>query len=345
MKKSLVQEFNETSAAARAAFPDRLERLVVLLVPTADTPVYVAPAVADQLTKNIAAVKQAVAHAAEVLHRYSAIGIANRYGHVGGTSVNLIALQDNLPGLFYKGYTREMWSVYVLDHELGHHVTPKGAGWGYSGQVKESSADAYAMLRHIQRFGKNTQFSVTHANRMAKEIVLRGDTAHYTTDTIQRVVQVAKEMDISKLSLRETAALAHKIAGEAHLDEGVLKKIRKAYHPVFLACEEQIGDISTVIDKLYERDKEAYKLFCRETLAVMREHADDADIYKAGKRFLSYAPVRNFMQKQAKNDAFYRDALGFLKEEPFEQSNMSANAGRPASGSQGHPHPAHKKFG
>ena len=57
MKTSLAKTFHETAAAAHDAFPKELKTLVLLLLPASDTPVYVSPEVADQLTKSTAAVK------------------------------------------------------------------------------------------------------------------------------------------------------------------------------------------------------------------------------------------------------------------------------------------------
>ncbi len=310
MRKSLPREFNKTAAAAQAAFPVQLKRLTVLLVPTSTTPLYVAPAVAEKLTQDTAGVKKAVAALNVSMQKKNWVGLADRYKEVAGTKVNLIALNGNdFQKAFREGDTKGMWALYVLDHELGHHVTKKGLGY-LSGQVRESSADAYAALRHIQRFGKHTVFAIDKAERMSANIVLQADTAHYTTDTIERAVRVAEETDISKLSLRETAALAQKIADEAHLGERTLKKIRTAYRPVNRLYRKQIGAGAAGFDDLPAQDG-ACDLICRAILAVMRDHAEDADIFRAGKRFLT-SYVGEFMQRSAKTDAFYGSALDFL---------------------------------
>ncbi|MDE2337049.1 MAG: hypothetical protein KGL10_07040 [Alphaproteobacteria bacterium] len=320
MRKSLTsraQEFNRTSAAAYAAFPLQLERLTVLLVPTSDTPVYVAPAVAEKLSQNIAGVKKAVTDLSDLMQKHGWAGLANKCEYVAGTPVNLIALKGNLPGIFYKSCTKEMRELFVLDHELGHHVTEKGIGGGYSSEMKESSADAYAALRHVQRFGKDTLFIKKRGNIMAANIVLHADAAHYTTDTIHRALQVAEEQDVSRLPLEETAALAGKIADETCLNAGTAIKVRNAYLPVNRACRKHIGGVSEVVDKIVARDSTAYDLICRETIAVMRAHVSDADIFEAGSRFLTgHSSWMKFVKKHAKTDSFYKDALDFLKKGP-----------------------------
>src|ERR1700722_2395869 len=102
MHHSLAQEFNETATAAYRVFPRELERLAVLLVPSSDTPVYVSPAVARELTKNTAAIGQAIAKLAEKMHELKAVGLAGNKYPLAGTSVNLIALRDSkeIKGLF-----------------------------------------------------------------------------------------------------------------------------------------------------------------------------------------------------------------------------------------------------
>ncbi len=313
MQSALKHEFNKTAAAAYEAFPGKLERLVVLVVPTEDTPVYVSPAVAEELSRNVGDVKKFIAGLSADMQRRGWAGLANRYESIAQTSINMVALNEIFLQNFYHGREREMWSFLVLDHELGHHVTEKGMSMMLHRSVCECSAEAYAALRHIQRFGKGTPFLSAEMNRVAYSIVLRADSTHYTSETIARAMQVAEDMDISGLSLPETAVLAQKIADETTMGEGVLEKIRCAYKPVQYAYFYRIGDFSTVVGKLYARDPDAYALFCRETLAVMRGWASDADVFKAGKRFLSYPPIAAFMQEQAKTDAFYKDALDFLK--------------------------------
>ena len=168
------------------------------------------------------------------------------------------------------------------------------------------------MLRHIQRFGKNTDHAGAYGESRAAAIILSSDVLHYTTDTVQRAIQVSEEMDISGLSLRKTAALAEKIAHECRIDGETLEKIRMAFLPVNWACQTEIGSDWDVTKKLYARDKVAYALFCRETLKVMKKHRGDPDIFKAGKQFLSYPSIKEFMTESAQTDAYWQKALSFI---------------------------------
>ena len=158
MQQSLEQTFNETAAAAYKAFPQQLARLVVLLVPDTDKPVYVSPEVAGQLTQSTAAIGDAVARATRYMRDRSWAAYAERDHRLAGTRVNLIALDhEKTAGFFSARYTKEMKLIFTLDHEIGHHIMRNGFPvGGVSPQEAESAADAFAMLRHIQRFGKNT---------------------------------------------------------------------------------------------------------------------------------------------------------------------------------------------
>jgi hypothetical protein len=84
------------------------------------------------------------------------------------------------------------------------------------------------------------------------------------------------------------------------------------YYPLTRACAREIGSTTTVIDKLLAEDKEALNLFCRETLAVMKIHQNDPDIFDAGKSFLTHPSRKSFMDDAAKTDPYWRQALEFV---------------------------------
>lgn len=314
MQKSLTQIFNETAAEAHRVFPQELNNFVLLATSTR-SPVYVSPEIADHLSANTVAVRKAIKDATNYIHSHSAAGFAQSKACIAGTPVQLIALLKNPPGIFSRRDTRKMRAIYVLDHEIGHHILKNGHYYVTNDQnLSECAADAFAMLRHIQRFGKSTDYSGdAFGDRKAREIVLHADPGHYTADAVQRAKRVPEEMDISCLSLRETAELADKIAEETSIEYGTLKKMRDAFRPVNHACLTHIGDRMTVTEKFYQEDKDAYAIFCRETLAVMREHRNDPDIFKAGQRFFNLPPVKKFMLAGAETSPYWKNALAFIE--------------------------------
>jgi len=316
MQESLTKTFNKTAAAAYKAFPRELSHLVILLVPSSDTPVFVSPAIADKLTKDTAEIKKYVEKLAKKMVAMNAAGLASKYEYLADTRINLIALVDdkNIRGIFSERYTKEMRVIFNLDHEIGHHILKNGYSLSpdrSARQLAEGVSDAYAMLRHIQRFGNNTDHAGFYGESRAYSI-LYGDTEHYTTNTVQRTIQVADEMDISGLSLQETVKLAEKIALECRISSEALEKIRDAYQPVAQACKNHVGSPFVIANKLYNEDKDAYALYCEGTVAVMIRHRNDADIFRAGKQFLSYPPIRKFMVKLAETYPDWKTTLDFV---------------------------------
>ena len=317
MQQALPEIFNETAAAAYAEFPCELRDLVILLVPDTETPVFVSPEIAEHLTKSVAAVKKVLAEVTDILHKKVWSALASTEYFIDRKRINLIAVNHEIRRAFFsERYTPEMRFAYILDHEIGHHILQNGMfSLGVSAQQSESAADAFAILRHIQRYGKDTDNAGGEAGRVAHRLVLCGDSEHYSSDSIERAIEYANEIDISGLSLRETAALAEKISRECYFrDDTRLNQICDAFLPVQEACKAQIGDVREITEKFYGEDKEAYALFCRETLAVMKNRQNDPDIFKARKRFLSYAPVKKFMIESAaaETDSYWKDALSFI---------------------------------
>jgi hypothetical protein len=315
MQHSLAKTFNETAAAAYGAFPERLKNLVLLLLPDAETPVYVSPDIADQLTKNISEVKEVVKYYSDYLKDLGGAGVAQRDFDFAGIKVNVIGLVDEAhttKGIFTRRFTKQMRILYNLDHEIGHHILKNGYSPQNAWNGAESVSDAYATLRHIQRFGMNTGRIGGYGESRAFLIVLCPEMGHYTTNTVQEAYKTAQKTDISKLSLPETAALAEKIAEATVADGLTLEKIVRAYEPAQRAVTKEIGNIPAILEKLYAKDKEAYALFCREVVAVMKKNVDDPDIFKAGKQFLSYPPIKQFMQQKAKTDLYWKGILNFI---------------------------------
>jgi hypothetical protein len=300
MQSSLMQTFNETAAAAYEAFPRELERLVVLLVPSSDTPVYVSPKIADQLTGSTEAIKAAVEERTCYLENNSAAGVANRKYKPGETFVSMITLNgEDLIGNYTQKFTEEMYVIFNLDHEIGHLILRNGSrALDASPQCAESACDAYAMLRHIQRFGKDTDHAGYRGEQNAAVLIYTADPEHYTTDAIEKAILISEERDISALSLQETAALAEEIANDCRLDGRTLDKIRKAFRPV---------------QKLYVSDKHYIDLCCKNVLSVMKKHRHDPDIFRAGRQFFNRPEEKEFITESAKTDPYWQEALAFIE--------------------------------
>ncbi|MFH1158842.1 MAG: hypothetical protein V1721_08220 [Pseudomonadota bacterium] len=299
MQKSLVQIFHDEAKAMHDAFPEKLENLVVLLLSSSDAKIYAAPEIMGLLRNNIAEVKMAVRERTDYLCAYKATAVSSPDYPLAGTTVKMIALNENPPSIYLPRYTKEMEITANLRHELGHYVIKKGRPFDIDSRkhLAESAANAYAALLHVKQFGKETDFFEWYGNR-ASTMVLGGDWVHYTNDVFERVKQFTEETDISGLSLRETAKLAEKIAIECRLNKKTLEKISTAFLPAKDA---------------YEKSKELNDAVLRKCIEVMREHKDDSDIFKAGKRFFSQPDIKEHLEHSAETDTYWKDALDFIK--------------------------------
>lgn len=308
MPQALTEIFHDSAKAAKETFPERLENFVVLL-DTQETPVYASPEIADYLTRSVNIVKRAVGEVGRTMQNLNAIGLAYPFYPLGRKSSKLIALKDDPIGMNYPRSTPEMRALYVLDHEIGHHVVTNGHGKG--AHLGECAADAFAALRHIQRFGKETDFF--KFSPKAATMVLGTSPMHYTSNVFDRVRKLSEETDIESLSLKETAELAAQVAQENHNDPKTMIRLTKAFQGAAAVYLKTYGTKTKITDMLYAKDKDAYALFVRETVNVLRANVDDDDVLLAGQRFLNQPAIRRFIRKGAKYDPVLQEALDFLK--------------------------------
>ncbi|MFH1159002.1 MAG: hypothetical protein V1721_09040, partial [Pseudomonadota bacterium] len=287
--------FSETAAAAHEAFPEELKNLVVLTT-SSELPAYIAPEIAAHLANNVADVRAVTKAVIDHVRRHNAAGYTLRIP-LAGVDVKLIALGETTEDIYTPLYTKEMVLTANSDHEIiGHLAVKNGHSSLGPAHLSECAANAYAALRHIQRFGKETEFFERF--NFADHVVLGFSPIHYTDPVVERVKQLAAETNISALSLRETAELAGKIALECRLSDETLKKIRTAFLPVAEA---------------YNKTERIDDAVLRKCIEVMRQHTGDSDIYKAGKRFLSRPDIKEYLEDKARTDSSWKDALGFIK--------------------------------
>ena len=70
-------------------------------------------------------------------------------------------------------------NVFTLDHEIGHLICPGGIE---KFNLRECVADAYATIRHIQRFGADSPYlhNIVHS-RAVGLVFERGEGSHFTS--------------------------------------------------------------------------------------------------------------------------------------------------------------------
>ncbi len=114
-----------------------------------------------------------------------------------------------------------------FDHETGHILAPD-----LHGTLGENAADAYAMLRHVQRFGTGNPDADYCGWKRALVFALTGISSHLTTFTVDKIVLDSKSADFMSLTPKETAAIARDYALKNTPDAKALKKLQAAFAPV-----------------------------------------------------------------------------------------------------------------
>jgi hypothetical protein len=298
--ESLIEEFRDSAMKLHDAFPE-LDRLVVLVDTSAEA-VYLSPEVADQLSGNTRAVREALDYALPESDPARQAGSRDNY-LMGDSVVQLVALRERGKSIHYPPYMRKMRSIADLNHEIGHFVVEGGMD-SSSPHFRECAANAFVALRHIQLFGKKTKFF--EYNETAENITLAGSIIHYTDDVVQKVNELSEEY-IAGLSLRATAKLAGEIAQQCHMSFERLTNIYEAFHDIRIAYQR------------FDLDEGA-SMF-KKVISVMKEHQDDPDVFKLGKRFLNHPVRKEIIENLARKDRYWQDALDFIAQAASEKGS------------------------
>ncbi|MBU6475856.1 MAG: hypothetical protein KGQ70_07800, partial [Alphaproteobacteria bacterium] len=130
--------------------------------------------------------------------------------------------------------------------------------------------------------GGETHMAAHAARVRADNIILYPAQTHYTSAVFEKIaaLQDAGEINIAALPLKETAALAAKIARAAALDGAALERVRAAYAPVRAALAEEPPDPVRAV---------------KELVRVLHENSSDADICRAGRLFLDSPKIKSFI--------------------------------------------------
>ncbi|MBU6475857.1 MAG: hypothetical protein KGQ70_07805 [Alphaproteobacteria bacterium] len=318
-RQSLAAAFNRAAADYRASFPERLGNLFVTL---SSERIYVAPEIAALLAENAAPVSRMIAQR-DKLMREMGWAAAAGLQDVGGARLRHLSLsEEENPRYVPAPDAHGMNKIAEFDHEMGHFVVREGDAKNPSRHAAECAADAFAALRHIQRFGGETGF-FAHAPFAVAKSVIFGDKIHYVSAVFQKIAALQKEgiLDIRALSLPETALLAGKLAREYALSAETLGRIHAAY-----------AAAPAVRNSAFLSKDEAQAV-----MRVMLEHRHDDDVYRAGKLYISQAAVqkaldgedpevkemRAEMARHEKETGFTPDAAAAMDKKPAANDPFS----------------------
>ncbi len=124
----------------------------------------------------------------------------------------------------YDPDNRAIDDIGTFDHETGHVLSPEAQG-----TLAENTADAYAALRHVQRFdGQKTDLEYAAWKRSVM-FIASGQTSHLTTFTLDKIIIDRATANFVSLTPAETAAIAKTYAHTHTPDEDRLKTLARDF--------------------------------------------------------------------------------------------------------------------
>lgn len=170
-------------------------------------------------------------------------------------------------------------NLYLFDHEWGHIYAPHGHDPRYSLNVHESVADAYAQMRHAQRFGKESTYFYATDGERADDMIIKGDFEHYTLAAIHKAYSMKYAPELPHMSMRDLLWKAGKIG----LDYAMTNETHDRLSDIFKEVREDHA----------ARQKEGRKPHLyKKTVALLekaiRAHEDDPDVMVAVQLFADY---------------------------------------------------------
>lgn len=192
--------------------------------------------------------------------------------------------------------------LFVLDHELAHLVVkdPPLAGENeqYKSSIREAVADAYALIRHYQRFGTGTECVDRYVSPFARAdgLIFGGDATHFTAFTLQAISAARNALNIHELDEESTARIARNFALRHTPQPETIAKLAEKFRPV---------------KKAWERDRDAG---LRMLIEVTLDPSNDADIFRTGETWLR-AFLHGVVFKDGKTPAL----------DPWEKKTLARN--------------------
>jgi len=99
--------------------------------------------------------------------------------------------------------------------------------------VGESVADAYALIRHYQRYGTDEDLAesrISPANR-ALDMIMRGSNGHFTSFVTDEIIRLKDKINFN-LSPEDTARLARRFAKQYMPSQPVIDDLYRTFAPL-----------------------------------------------------------------------------------------------------------------
>jgi hypothetical protein len=179
---------------------------------------------------------------------------------------------------------------FSFDHELAHAMIENAKDYEaekHTPQLVESIADAFAAIRHFQRFGDDAK-SIEKLLLMRAYRLFAGtpeeELRHFTSPVIEQILKQKDSSDYKNLSPEETMALARRMAINHCMNE---KRSR--------ILEWQTSEISLSLAPLMQND--TYYAWAR-ALAEKILTTDQPDLFKWGSKIIQGHLEQKFYNKQ-----------------------------------------------
>ena len=128
--------------------------------------------------------------------------------------------------------------LFIMDHELAHLAIKdpplEGENRQYADSIREAIADAYAMIRHYQRYGTQSEHKNTIIDPWARAgaLTFNRDTVHFSSFMLDEIVKRKDIIDFSSLSPQQTTELAKRFALAYTPASSVVNSILRKLRPV-----------------------------------------------------------------------------------------------------------------
>ena len=309
-KKSLRDIFNHFSAEAVERFPDLKGRLLIL-----DMNEYRAYG-CDAIDHEKTGLTPDTAHGYLGNHSITQEmrENKNKSSCAGGDparNLNMIFINDRIDEKELNNVSEktEKEMLLTLDHELAHRAIANGNDQNnlYTDVIAESIADAYALIRHYQRFGVDSDYHDLAYNpvRRTRNMVWNDDKDHFTSFVLDEIIKRRHLIDFDRLDPAQTASLAWRFAMEYAPAAPVVERIHRVYEPLREAykASTEANDLLKVLTDVVLNPENGYYTF------------------KAGSQWLMYfLETRTFFNGEPINlpAEYLDDALKKLKEREFK---------------------------
>lgn len=164
----------------------------------------------------------------QTIFRYNNAKASEHYWSRGYDFILLYQQRDLTSDLLGASAPLAQLQAFIFDHELAHALSREKN----PGIKAESLADAYAILRHFQRFGIESKAGreLSSYRRRTADFDYTDGLDHYTSPVVDYIERNKKKLDIPQLSPRRTFELAAKLAEciptekELHANHGARMK-------------------------------------------------------------------------------------------------------------------------